>query len=258
MWRRCRQHRTARLIPPLGANVVPAEQVALSPVGRHSRLSVAICKGLTALRLHCGSGTALASDMRTLMQNSLFDPVTDLIHALELLQTNQPSEVDVDPHSGAASEELLQSLLTLARRYEVAIWEVLLPHLIRNAPQLAPETVAVLQDNHRAERQLLDALAPRSREPQAQHEGRRARAIASLHQLVDALRETVRLLETDVLAAFDALPDEQQLALVAVIEHELLRVDGPDREPTSSVSRAIGILETARSSLPTQLATARG
>lgn len=188
------------------------------------------------------------------MHNPLSDSLEDLVRALEPLR-HDPGAAD-SPRESAfeasdSSEQTWRSIDALARRYEVVVWEVVMPHLIRNAPQLAPEVVATLQKNHQLEKELLDE----GFQGPPNGETRRAHTIASITRLVTVLRETLGIIESDVTAAFEALPEEQRSALLAVVEHELARVDGDADEPDESVLQAIDTLETERSSLPIPAAT---
>jgi hypothetical protein len=144
----------------------------------------------------------------------------------------------------------LKTIESLGRRYEVVVWELVMPHLIRNAPALASETVTNLQDNRRIEKQLLDGIG-REVTGTITDQQSKARLITASGRLAEVLSATLDVLEAKVSAAFDALPDEQRQALTAIVEHELSRVDGGGDAATElSISRATQVLETDRSSLP--------
>src|SRR5690606_20046311 len=97
------------------------------------------------------------------------------------------------------------------------------------------------------EKELMDELSANASPNGA---SRNLPPAALLTRLVNVLRETLGIVEADVTAAFEALPEEQRSALLAVIEHELARVDGEADEPDEAVVQAIDTLETDRSSLP--------
>src|SRR5690606_5885113 len=183
------------------------------------------------------------------MHNSLSDSLEELVRTLEPLRHDSPQATDPQPGPRASprSVEAWRSIEALARRYEVVVWEVVMPHLIRNAPQLAPEIVTTLQKNHQLEKELMDELSANASPNGA---SRNLPPAALLTRLVNVLRETLGIGEADVSAALGAMPEEQRSAPLAVMEHERARVDGEADEPDEAVVQASDALETDRSSLP--------
>lgn len=141
----------------------------------------------------------------------------------------------------------LDAIDDAARRHEIMIWEVLLPHLIRNAPTLASETVTTLRDNHREEKQLITALRE-TLAGAASATPAPDQVEATATDLVEVLEKTLELLHGEVTEAFESLPREQREAIDAVARHELSR-SGPD-DDMPSVAKAMAILEGDRNSLP--------
>ncbi len=168
----------------------------------------------------------------------LFDSIGELSDAL------------ADPQGSASHPALaVDAVDELARRCEIGVWEVLMPHLIRSAPELRADTVTRLQDNHQLEKQLLDVVLGRVAGAESGSVPPELRA-----RLVSTLRSSLDLLQAEVAPAFDALPGEQRQALIDVLEHERLRAAGEDPGPANRVAEAVDTLETDRSSLPLPIA----
>jgi hypothetical protein len=179
-----------------------------------------------------------------------FSPVRDLISALEKLRHELAADSSQHAAPGTQQVHLLKSVETSGNGYEIAVWDVLMPHLIRNAPKLAPDTVTALQDNHQIEKQLLELLKLHAGSEGMNDEVSQARVLASVNRLVGVLRGTLRILECEVRVAFDDLPGEQRDALMAVMDNELVRVDSGETPSVRGVTRAMDVLDTDRSSPP--------
>jgi hypothetical protein len=188
------------------------------------------------------------------METLLFEAPKQLLQLSERLQMKLAQRPGADSMSTAATAQLLESIDATACRYEVVIWEVLMPHLIRSAPELASATVTTLQDNHRVERELQDVLKEATTDGSlATHDGH-ARVRASTDQLVEVLRSSVAIFETEVSTAVDTLPTDQRQALAAVVRHEQARSEGKGDGIEPGVSRAIDQLERDRNSVPIPVA----
>ncbi len=179
-----------------------------------------------------------------------FEPVRELVLALDALQQDLTRDPQPGHNLAPNQTHLLMSIETFGHRYEIVVWDVLMPHLIRNAPKLAPETVTALQDNHQIEKQLFDVLKLHSNAHGMNDEGSQSRVLASVNRLAGVLRGTLRLLECEVLVAVDSLPEEQKAALTAVVEHELMRVDSGTSASPPGVSRAMDVLDTEHQTPP--------
>lgn len=183
-------------------------------------------------------------------RDRFFDPVRDLIGSLEALR--HELAVDSKSHSSPGTQQvhLLKSVESSSIGYEVAVWEVLMPHLIRNAPKLASDTVTALQDNHQIEKQLLELLKLHAGSEGMNDDVSQTRVLASVNRLLGVLRGTLRILECEVRVAFDDLPGEQRDALMAVMDNELIRVDSGEVPSVRGVTRAMDVLDTERTSPP--------
>jgi hypothetical protein len=179
-----------------------------------------------------------------------FEPVRELVLALDALQQDLTRDPQPGHDLAPNQTHLLMSVETFGHRYEIVVWDVLMPHLIRNAPKLAPETVTALQDNHQIEKQLFEVLKLHSNAHGMNDEDSQSRVLASVNRLAGVLRGTLRLLECEVQAAVDSLPEEQQAALAAVVEHELLRVDAGVTGSLQGVSQAMDVLDTEHQTPP--------
>ncbi len=179
-----------------------------------------------------------------------FEAVRELVRALDALQQDFTKDPQTGHDLAPNQTHLLMSIETFGRRYEIVVWDVLMPHLIRNAPKLAPETVTALQDNHQIEKQLLDVLKLHSNAHGMNDKDSQSRVLASVNRLVGVLRGTLRILECEVLVAVDSLPDEQQAALTAVVEHELIRVGSSASGSLPGVSLAMDVLDTEHQTPP--------
>lgn len=186
----------------------------------------------------------------TARQEQFFGPVRELVRALEELQHGLELKPQKGQDPAPLQTHLLMSIETLGRRYEIVVWDVLMPHLIRNAPKLAPETVTALQDNHQIEKQLLEVLKLHSNAHGMTDTDSQSRVLASVSRLTGVLRGTLKILDCEVLVALDALPSEQQLALQAVVEHELQRVDSGNSSNIREASRAMDVLDTEHQAPP--------
>jgi hypothetical protein len=185
-------------------------------------------------------------------KDHLFGSVKELLTNIEQLQQVVirddafASSSDGNDRPGTA---LLRSVQRFERRYEVLVWDILLPHLIRNAPRLAPETVAALRDNHQIEGRLFETLRLHGAEKVMHDQDSQVHLVASINRLVGVLRSTLNILEHEVLLAFDALPGEQRLALIAVIDSEMSRFES-GKANVEEVARQMDVLDTDRTSMP--------
>lgn len=186
-------------------------------------------------------------------KDHLFGSVKELLATIEHLQQvvirDDAPQQDSGEGLRGSSAHLIKSVESQERRYEVLVWDILLPHLIRNAPQLAPETVTALRDNHQIEGRLFETLRLYGSADGMHDEDSQVHLVASVNRLVGVLRSTINILEHEVLLAFDALPSEQRLALIAVIENEVSRFESGQSD-AEEVAREVDILDTDRTSLP--------
>lgn len=178
-------------------------------------------------------------------KDHLFGSVKELLTTIEQLQQIVIRDDGLD----LSCVHLLKSVHRQERRYEVLVWDILLPHLIRNAPQLAPETVTALRDNHQIEVRLFETLRLYGSADGMHDEESQVHLVASVNRLVGVLRSTLNILEHEVLLGFDALPSEQRLALIAVLDNEMSRFEHGERD-AEEVAREVDILDTDRTSLP--------
>lgn len=186
------------------------------------------------------------------MRTLFFDAAHRLVDTLERLRTTLTKDSDSGGNGdseAALVRQLLDTINHLTSHYEVVVWEVLMPHLIRNAPALASDTVATLQTNHQEEKQLREVFKPLPNAGLADSVWRQE-LLDSAARLTEVLGDSLMRLETEVWSAFEVLSEEERRALIAVVEHEHARLEGSEAAPPTSVSRAIDVLESDRASLP--------